>query len=106
MATKRYEAAAAAVTRPRRIYDQASVNSVSPLRAFFESKEWQGRVKDLPVLRTIQQIAELPGVYPYRRYGEQNEEITPIPRDAFLGKEDIKNALQKSQAIAERVLAS
>lgn len=82
------------------------VNSVAPLRAFFESKEWQGRVRDLPVLRTIQQIAELPGVYPYRRYGEQNEEITPMLRDAFLGKEDIKNVLQKAQAIADRVLSS
>jgi ABC-type glycerol-3-phosphate transport system substrate-binding protein len=78
---------------------------VSPLRAFYQTKEWQVGIKEQPALDTIRTIAELPGTYPYRRSADLSREVSPLLRDAFLGSAEIKTALQQAQTIADRVLA-
>lgn len=80
-------------------------NGQSSLRAFYEQPAWQRRLQELPVLQTIQDIAELPGQVPFRRAAAQQQEINPLLREAILGRLDIRNALQQAQAIADRVLS-
>jgi ABC-type glycerol-3-phosphate transport system substrate-binding protein len=77
----------------------------SPVRAFYQTDEWKSRVRENPVLQTRLDIAELTGVYPYRRNNDQSTEINPLLQDALVGKTDIRNALQLAQAVADRVLA-
>jgi len=83
----------------------AKVDAASPLRALYQTPEWQSRVKINPVLQTIPEVADLGGVYPYRRTDEQNAQIAPLLREAFLSTREIKNALQQAQDIATRLLA-
>lgn len=82
------------------------VNLVSPLRAFFQSSLWQERVRAKPVLGTIQEIAELPGTYPYRRVDGQITELLPLLQEAYTGKAEVRNALQQAQAAADRLLSA
>jgi ABC-type glycerol-3-phosphate transport system substrate-binding protein len=88
------------------ILDLAMTDAPRPVRALFQSKEWQDRVRERPVLRTRLDIAELPGLSPYRRAEEQQQEIEPLLRDTLTGKLDIKNALEQAQAIASRLLSA
>ncbi len=78
--------------------------AVSPRLDLFAHEAWTAGVADLPVLQTREDLAKLPGVYPYRRYLKQDAEIRPMLDDAVLGKIDIATALAQADERANQIL--
>ena len=78
--------------------------AVSPRLDLFAHEAWTAGVADLPVLQTREDLARLPGVYPYRRFLKQNAEIRPMLDDAVLGKADIATTLAQAHERANQIL--
>jgi ABC-type glycerol-3-phosphate transport system substrate-binding protein len=76
----------------------------SPRLDLFAHEAWTAGVADHPVLQTQEDIAKLPGVYPYRRYLKQNAEVKPILNDAYQGKIEIASALAQADERANQIL--
>lgn len=78
--------------------------AVSPRLDLFAHEAWTAGVADLPVLQTREDLAKLPGVYPYRRFLKQNAEVRPILNDAYQGKIEIASALAQADTLANQIL--
>ena len=80
------------------------IKTVAPRHDFFADPAWTQGYTDQPVLKTIEDLANLPGVYPYRRFLKQNAEIRPMLDDAAMGKTDIATALAQADERANQIL--
>ena len=78
--------------------------AVSPRLDLFAHEAWTAGVADLPVLQTREDLANLPGVYPFRRFLKQNAEVKPILNDAYQGKIEIASALAQADELANQIL--
>ena len=78
--------------------------AVSPRLDLFAHEAWTAGVADLPVLQTREDLANLPGVYPFRRFLKQNAEIRPMLDDAVMGKIEIATALAQADERANQIL--
>jgi multiple sugar transport system substrate-binding protein len=80
------------------------IKTVAPRHDFFADPAWTKGYSDQPVLKTIEDLANLPGVYPYRRFLKQNAEIRPMLDDAVMGKIEIATALAQADERANQIL--
>ena len=78
--------------------------AVSPRLDLFASEAWTAGYAELPVLKTREDLANLPGAYPFRRFLKQNAEVRPLLNDAYLGKLDIGTALAEADRLANQIL--
>ena len=81
------------------------LESASPRLDFYNSPQWQASIKELPPQVMINQIASLPGVYPYHHNADQGKQIVPLLTDAYTGKTDVKTALSQAQRLATAIFA-
>lgn len=78
--------------------------AVSPRLDLFGHEAWTAGYADLPVLKTREELANLPGVYPFRRFLKQNSEVRPILEAAYRGELDVGTALAQADELANQIL--
>ncbi len=78
--------------------------AVSPRLDFFAHEAWTTGYADLPVLKTREELASLPGAYPFRRFLKQNSEVRPILEAAYRGELDVGTALAQADELANQIL--
>ena len=78
--------------------------AVSPRLDFFAHEAWTQGYADLPVLKTREDLANLPGAYPFRRFLKQRESVQPLLIEAYRGNLDIGTALAEADRLANQIL--
>lgn len=73
-------------------------------KKYYQTKAWEEIVEEAPYLRLAPKIAASGGVYPFVKFEEVNDAIGPILNSVLLNKMGIKEALDKAEQEANRIL--